>query len=353
MHRDRDEAQQRADQVRAFRAEVEALAREGLVAMPPDQAALVSSHHDRLLAAMSEAFDVDITSPQKQLSWGMRIAAFLGASAMAAAIFFLFYRYWGFLGTTAQVSVLVTAPLVAIVGVEVAARRERTGYVAAIAALVAFACFVLDLSMLGQIFALAPTQNAMLAWGAFAFLLAYGYGLRLMLIAGILCSLGWLSATAGSWHGLYWISVDRQPEHFIPAGAVIFGLGFIPDRAHPSFPGAYRFFGLLAILVAVLVLGHWGEASMLPLSPGAAEHFYQVAGFALSGVAIWAGLRFAWPGIVNLGATAFAVLLFTKFYDWWWESVPKYLFFLLVGLTALLCLMVMRRLRAAAQGGQP
>ena len=44
--------------------------------------------------------------------------------------------------------------------------------VAAVVALVAFCCFVLDLSMLGQIFAIAPTQHALLAWGAFAFLLA-------------------------------------------------------------------------------------------------------------------------------------------------------------------------------------
>jgi uncharacterized membrane protein len=347
MHRDKEEAQQRADQVRAFRAEVEALAREGVVALGAEQAAAVSMHHERLLASMAETFDVDVTGTQKQLSWGMRIAAFLGAKAIAAAVFFLFYRYWGFLGTSIQVGVLVTAPLLALAGVEMAARREKTGYVAAVVALVAFACVVLDLSMLGQIFAIAPTQHALLAWGAFAFLLAYGYDLRLLQIAGILCLFGWLSATAGSWHGLYWISVGEQPEHFIPAGAAIFALGLVRDREHPSFAGAYRLFGLLAVLVAMLVLGHWGVGSMLPVSPQVVEYVYQVAGFVLSGVAIWAGLRFAWPGVVNLGATAFAVLLFTKFHDWWWDWMPKYLFFLVVGLTALLCLLVLKRLRAA------
>lgn len=347
MHRDKDEAQLRADQVRAFHAEVEALAREGVVALGAEHAAAVSQHHERLLASMAETYDVDITGAQKQLSWGMRIAAFLGAKAIAAAVFFLFYRYWGFLGTSIQVGVLVTAPLLALAGVEMAARREKTGYVAAVVALVAFACVVLDLSMLGQIFAIAPTQHALLAWGAFAFLLAYGYDLRLLQIAGILCLFGWLSASAGSWHGLYWISVGEQPEHFIPAGAAIFALGLVRDREHPSFAGAYRLFGLLAVLVVVLVLGHWGVGSMLPMSPQVAEYVYQVAGFVLCGVAIWAGLRFAWPGVVNLGATAFAVLLFTKFHDWWWDWMPKYLFFLVVGLTALLCLSVLKRLRAA------
>jgi len=165
-HRDKEEAQQRADQVRAFRAELEALARDGVVAMGADQAASVAAYHERLLASMAETFDVDITGTQKQLSWGMRIAAFLGATAIAAAVFFLFYRYWGLLGKGVQVGVLATAPLAGLAGTEAAARREKTGYVAAVVALVAFACFVLDLSMLGQIFAIPPTQHALLeGWG--------------------------------------------------------------------------------------------------------------------------------------------------------------------------------------------
>lgn len=353
MARDKDEAQRRADQVRAFRAEVEALAQEGVTALGPEQAAAVAAHHEALLATLGQAYDVDVTGAQKQLSWGMRITAFLGASAISAAVFFLFYRYWGLLGTGAQVAVLVAAPLLALAGVEVASRRERTGYVAAVVALVAFCCFVLDLSMLGQIFAIAPTQHALLAWGAFAFLLAYGHDLRLLQIAGVLCLFAWLSATAGSWRGLYWISVGEQPEHLLPAGGVIFALGLLRDRRHPSFAGAYRLFGLLAVLLTVLVLGHWGQASMLPLSPQNAEYLYQVAGFVLSGASIWAGLRFGWPGVVNLGATAFAVFLFTKFHDWWWEWLPKYLFFLVVGLAALLGLLVLKRLRAASLGGRP
>lgn len=353
MARDKEEAQQRADQVRAFRAEVAALAQEGVVALGPDHAKAVAAHHERLLARLGDAYDVDVTGAQKQLSWGMRITTFLGASAISAAVFFLFYRYWGLLGTGMQVTVLVAAPLLALAGVELASRRERTGYLAAIVALVAFCCFVLNLSMLGQIFAIAPTQHALLAWGAFAFLLAYGHDLRLLQIAGILSVFGWLSASAGSWHGLYWLSVGEQPEHFLPAGGIIFALGLLRDGRHPSFAGAYRLFGLLAALLAVLVLGHWGEGSLLPLRPENAEYVYQVAGFILSAAAIWAGLRFGWPGIVNLGATAFATFLFTKFHDWWWEWLPKYLFFLVVGLAALLCLLVLKRLRAASLGGRP
>ena len=40
------------------------------------------------------------------------------------------------------------------------------------------------------------------------------------------------------------------------------------------------------------------------------------------------------------------IFLYTKFFDWWWDVMPKYLFFLVLGLTAVLLLVVMRRLRA-------
>ena len=33
---------------------------------------------------------------------------------------------------------------------------------------------------------------------------------------------------------------------------------------------------------------------------------------------------------------------------WWWELMPKYLFFLVLGLTAVLVLLVMKRLRRPA-----
>ena len=36
-----------------------------------------------------------------------------------------------------------------------------------------------------------------------------------------------------------------------------------------------------------------------------------------------------------------------RFFDWWWQVMPKYLFFLVLGLCAVLILLVLRRLRRA------
>lgn len=345
----KDEAQQRADRIQAFRAELAEAERDQAVALAPDQRARLTAYHDRLLRDFAGTFDVDTTGGQKQLSMGMRVVSFLGAAAISAAVFFFFYRFWGLLGTPTQVAILAAAPILATLGVELAARRERTLYFAAIIGLVAFACFVLDLSMLGQIFSIAPTQNAFLVWSAFAFILAYTYGIRILQVAGILCLLGYLAATMGAWHGCYWLSFGERPENIALAGLVIFGLSFISHRKHTEFPPYYRVFGLLATLTAVLVLGHWGRASYLPFSGRTIEHLYQTLGFAGAGLTAWMGIRFHWPGTTNLGTTFFAILLYTKFFDWWWDWMPKYLFFLVVGLVAILLLLVLKRLRSMSR----
>ena len=48
---------------------------------------------------------------------------------------------------------------------------------------------------------------------------------------------------------------------------------------------------------------------------------------------------------MNTGVTLFVLFLYTKLFDWWWDAMPKYLFFLLMGLTAILLLLVFKRLR--------
>jgi hypothetical protein len=70
-----------------------------------------------------------------------------------------------------------------------------------------------------------------------------------------------------------------------------------------------------------------------------------VLGFAGSALIAWVGVRKGWRHVVNTGVGFFLVFLYTKFFDWWWESMPKYLFFLVVAMTAVLFLLIFRRLR--------
>jgi hypothetical protein len=59
-------------------------------------------------------------------------------------------------------------------------------------------------------------------------------------------------------------------------------------------------------------------------------------------------VRRHWNHVVNTGIVFFLVFLYTKFFDWWWDIMPKYLFYLVLALTAVLFLVMLRRLRKVA-----
>lgn len=345
----RIEAQQRADDIRIFRKELDRLEVEGVLRLADAQRDALNSHHEGLLARFAQSFDIDRDLRAKQLSWGMRIASFLGALALAASVFFLFYQFWGRFSEAAQVAILILASLGTFATTVWIQGRDTTGYFTKLAAMVAFACFVLNVAMLGQIFNITPSDKALLPWAALALLLAYACDLRLLLAAGIICVIVYTAARFGSWSGMYWIHFGERPENFFPVSLLLFFLPqLVPHRRREDFAPIYRVFAILSLLLPVLILSNWGYISYLNWSATAIENFYQVFGFVLSTALIWLGLRKQWGEVVNSGITFFMIFLYTKFYDWWWELFPKYLFFLVVGLTAVLFLFIIKRLRGAA-----
>ena len=345
----RIEAQQRADDIQIFRKELARLETEGVLKLADEQRAAVRAHHEELLASFAQAFDIDRDMRSKQLSWGMRIASFLGALALAASVFFLFYQFWGRFTETAQVVILIGASLGMFAITVWIQGRDATGYFTKLAAMVAFACFVLNVAMLGQIFNITPSDKALLPWAAFALLLAYACDLRLLLVAGIICIIVYTAARFGTWSGMYWIHFGERPENFFPVSLVLFFLPqLVNHRRREDFAPVYRVFAIISFLLPVLILSNWGFISYLTWPATTIQHFYQVAGFAVSAGLVWMGLRRQWPEVANTGVTFLVIFLYTKFYDWWWELFPKYLFFLVVGLTAVLFLFIIKRLRQAA-----
>jgi uncharacterized membrane protein len=340
------DAQRRTDQIRSFQSELELIEREKIIALNKRQRTAITAYHEKLLAHLSDLFDVDISKREKQLSLGLKIASFLGALGMAASVFFLFYQFWGRFSVGAQVCILIASPIMGLVATMVAARREPTGYFSKLFGMVAFACFVLNLFMLGQIFNITPSYNAFLAWGFFAFILAYASDTRLLLAAGIICFVCFLSAVAGTWSGIYWIYFGERPENFfLPAVVCFFLPYFIPHKKFSGFDVIFRVFGMLLFFIPVLILANWGMISYLNFSNATVEVIYQIAGFLFSAAAIWLGIRKNWPDVINTGNAFFVLFLYTKFYDWWWDVMPKYLFFLVIGLTAVLAMLILKRLR--------
>lgn len=344
-------AQQRVDDIQVFRREQARLEQEGVLVLDEARRSALAHHHEQVVAALAQSFDIDRDLQEKKLSLGMRIASLFGALALAASLYFLFGQFWGRFGTTAQVTLLVACALGSLALAFFIRTRDASGYFTRLAALVAFACLVLNVSLLGSIFSITPSDKAFLVWAAYALLLAYAFDLRLLLVAGIVCLIAFVSARTGTWAGMYWLSFGERPENFFPVAALlVLAPAFVRHARHPDFPPFYRIFGLLCLFLPMLVLANWGQASYLEAHPDRIEGGYQVLGFFASALAIWLGAKGQWPETVNTGLVFFIIFLYTKFFDWWWEAMPKYLFFLVIGLSAILLLLVLRRLRAALAG---
>jgi uncharacterized membrane protein len=347
-------AQQRADRIHAFNHELAELTREQVLSLSPEQQQAIDKYHQALFEQFRSGFDIDNTAQDKQLSLGMRIASFLGAVALAASVFFLFYQFWGRIGTSSQIGILSGASLISFVATAIVAGKDPSGYFTKLAALVAFACFVLNITMFGQIFNITPTDNALLAWAALALLLAYAYDVRLLLVAALLCIIAFVSARVGAWSGMYWIHFGQRPENFFPIAIVLF---FIPQwinqQRFSGFALCYRVFGIITLLLPMLVLAHWGHGSYLNIDADVIEGGYQLAGLALSAGIIGYGIRRGWAHVVNAGVSFFVIFVYTKFFDWWWEVMPKYLFFLVMSLLAILTLVILKRMRGTGQAASP
>ena len=341
------EAQQRVDRIHAFRRELDQLALEEALVLDGERRARLDAHLDRTLADLARRFDVDVSDSQKKMSLAMRIASALGGLALCAAVFLFFYRYWGWINTPTQVAILVAVPILCLIAAEWAAPREKTLYYTSLIVLVALAAFVLNLTVLGSIFNIAPTAKALLAWGALAVILSYRYGLRLPLAGGLVALAIYVAAEAVSLSGGFWGSFPERPETLLPAGLAMLAIPLLAHHENrPGFPPVYRLLGLLLTFLVLLLLGNMGQLSFLPLSRKAAGAIYQTAGFAAAIAAIWTGVRKGVPESVNLGSGFFAIYLFNRLYVWWWDWMPKYLFFLTLGIIALILLAVFRRLRA-------
>lgn len=342
----RASAQRRVDDIDAFERELGRLHEEAVLVLTAQQQQAVQGHHKALLAKFALRFDVDRDQRARQLSRGMQIASLLGALALAASVFFLFYQFWGLFTPGVQTLLLLGAALGSLAVTVGIHRKDSSGYFTKLAALVAFTCFVLDLSLIGQIYNMAPSDRALVVWGAFGMLLAYALNQRLLLVAGLGCLVGFLSARVGSWGGVYWLSFGLRPENFFPAAVLMFSVPLLVSHdRHTHFEQTYRVTGLLTLFLPMLALAHFGHMSYLPLDPGLVQGGYQVLGFVVSSAVVWLGIRKGWSEVTATGMAFFVLFLYSKFFDWWWDVMPKYLFFGVLGLTALLLLLLLRRLR--------
>lgn len=339
-------AQRRADRIAAFRAELAALAAGGVLELDAEARRRVEEHHERLLADLAGRYAVDLAEGERRLSLGMRIASLVGALALAASFYYAVYRVWGLIPTALQVAIAVAAPLAGLALTALAGRRDRSGYFAGLAGTFTLAAFVVGVAVLGQVFNMTPSPGPFLAWGALGVALGVGWGLRLPLVAGLASVLFWTAAAPMAWSGHPWEAAFERPEGFLPGALALLALPFAAAAVRREDVGPiFRSVGGGALFLALIVLGSWGAGSYLPWPVEVVEAGYQVAGFLAAAVVVALGVRRGWNDLVHLGTVAFVVLLWIKFVDWWWDWMPKSLFFLLVAVIAVGAMLALAHLR--------
>jgi hypothetical protein len=344
---DKIRAQQRADQIAAFRAELDELRREGMVPWPDADLARVAAHQDAVLARFAQQFDIDRTEAARRMSRGMQIASLLGAGALVAAIVSFFYRVWGALGTPAQVALVTAAPVAAVLIMVAAGRIERTRYVASLFAIVACGAFVLQTVVLGQIFNLRATPHVIAAWGLFALAVATPWRFAFPYASGVVALAVYVPALLLWVNGSSWYAVSERPELLGLSAAC--GVAVVA-RAPEEVADWSRAVLLVVALGALLVLTY-GAGSFLSADRAFVELFYQFVAAAVAIGLIAVGLRRGLDDVVTIGSIFGGLFLLTRFVDWWWDWMPKYLFFLIIAAVALAWIGGLRMARRRLAGG--
>lgn len=346
--RSRLDAQRRADRIRAFREELDELRAEGSNPLSPEQELRLSAHHDTVLADLAREFDVDRSSSAGHLSLGLRAASLVGAAALVASVALLVTRWWGALSAPAQVTLLTLFPLAALGGVEAAARREKTRYVAALFALAACGTAWVAVWMLPRILDLP--FPALLLWPGVLFgaavALSYGFGavLAITLAAFVLA----LAAAFFASGGVPWAAAFERLEPIaFPAFAIAIAAPRFADAAE-GFDDVARATGLVIGLGALLILASIAGTSLLPFAPSTSRHVYQAV--MLLATLAWLAYAIARQEsrTFNIAAVFLAIFLLVRYVDWFWDLVPGWAFFLVLAGLAFASIAILRRLRRRA-----
>ncbi len=341
------ESQRRVDRIAAFRAELADLERAQALVLTPEQRDRLNDHLDGVLAALAQQAGVDVTESARRISWGMRVGALLGGAALFAAIILFLHRVWGSLPPVTYPLILAAPPLILLALAELSFRRRAGQYYTALLALAAGTGFAIQLTVLGGVNNLAPSPHVLMACAGFAMPVAYAYGLRFLLGAGLLLLCAYTAALGVSFQGGFWGEFMLRSEFLFPAAVACYALPALArHRRQTDFDFVFRFCGAATMFIALLPLAITGQTCCRGLPARQVETFYQFVGMLLSAGVVAHGLHLGRSALVNLGALAFVVFLYIRLHVWWWDWMPKYLFFLLIGTTAILLVLVFRRLRA-------
>ncbi|MEW6323245.1 MAG: hypothetical protein AB1635_19420 [Acidobacteriota bacterium] len=346
---DRLEAQRRADRIREFRAELGALRAEGATPLTSEQETVIRAYHDALLERYAREFDIDSTERSAGLSRGLQAASFFGAVTLTAALWALVARFWGRLDLPVQIGLLTFIPLALLGAVDVAARRERSLYVASLFALAAYGAFWLAAIAVPELLDLPLTPGILWTGALFGVALAVPYGFRLVFGLALVALVVAVSASVFAAVGAPWtIAAERLEPAVLTAFSLVVAARAFQGPAARLAPVA-RLVGLFLGLGGLFVLSSTAAVSQLPLPDRVVEGIYQAAMFAASAATLGRGLAAGRAEVAQTGGAFLTLFLLARYVDWFWTLLPRYLFFLILAAMAFAVIATLQRLRARAR----
>ncbi len=343
-------AQQAAARIEAFAQELARLEAEGALQLDEAQRAAIAANQQAALQEWRQRFDIDVGRSQRQLSWGVKVAAFCAALALGMGVFLLLWRLWRHLNEAGQVLLPLLAASLFTITCGLFAARERGGHFARLFGVLAGVCFALDVALLGHMFNMPASPGFFLLLGLFALALALAAASRLLLAVALGALAVFVAASGMQLAGFAWDEFGSWPESWLPAAALLAAAAWALLRRGSELAPAARFVALLVWFVPALLVAFNGSHSFLSWEEKTVEYCWQLVTGISAALLVALGVRRGWTETVYTGVFFGTLLLIFKFFEWWWDALPKELFFLLVGLMAVLAVLVLRRLRAAKTG---
>ena len=360
---------------------------------------LTAEQGDGLLATLAVAPATARASvSERKLGRGVTILINLGAIALAAGLLVFFASNWVEFGRGAKVASLFALTVFFYVAGFELTREGRGSFPKLGLALVFLGCvmFGADIVLLALIYDLTAEHAWSLLIQCVTWLsIAYVVRSRLVLFLALVGIVAWFGAEVGySWGG-YWLYLGR-PFHFIGLGACLLAVGGLHAwRGRREFAAAWTLVGLLLVYLSTLILSifdlqknfriemstapwlvwllfiapyvlaivslavihlRWRRttltappvllvlfllvvmtvASVIAVTHHARDGWFILLLTLLSAAGIYLGIAWESPVFLNTSLVFFAVNLYTRFYEYFWDAMPKSLFFIIGGAALIL-----------------
>jgi uncharacterized membrane protein len=222
-------------------------------------------------------------------------------------------------------------------------------------ALVIVGCLLLG----GAVFALARFLSPdgdhwsvlMLILAALYAIVAYATKNPVVLVLTLLSLATWFGAETGyaSGWGAYYLGLN-YPVRFALVSPLVVAVGYFHARwgetRFPGFSRVYYALGLLYLSLALWIMSIWGPGRDMLM--GSANAHLTLAMLSLLWLVVsfamfLAGTRFSDRMFRGFGITFIILNLYTRFFEYFWDEMDKYWFFIVLGAVTLIVGIVIER----------